>query len=133
VIATSDDERCRPVARLASQHDGLTLLVLYGSRATGEARPDSDWDFGYLADARFDPATFLADAVGVLGTDAIDLADLARASGQLRYRAAGEARVIFARDEDVFPRFWFDAVTFWCDARPVIQAGYSGVLEGLAR
>ncbi len=107
--------------------------MLYGSRARGEARPDSDWDLGYLANPPFDADALLADAVRAVGSDRIDLVDLARASGQLRYRAAAEARVVFTRSEEVFPSFWFDAVTFWCDAAPVLSAGYGQVLGALSR
>ena len=127
------DERLRELARLAPRHGGLKLLVLYGSRARGEARPDSDWDLAYLADESFDPDGFLADAVLALGSDRIDLVDLGRAGGQLRYRAAAEAHVVFARSDDAFGSFWLDAVTFWCDAAPVLRAGYGQLLKDVAR
>jgi predicted nucleotidyltransferase len=39
---------------VARGHAGLELLVLHGSRARGDAREDSDWDFAYLAAAEFD-------------------------------------------------------------------------------
>lgn len=127
------DERLRNLAHVAAGHDGLNLLVLHGSRARGEVRPDSDWDFGYLADGPFDPDALLASAVGALGADAIDLVDLSRASGQLRYRAAGEAQVVFARTAGAFDSFWLDAVSFWCDAAPVLRAGYDQVLEDMTK
>ena len=43
-----------PVEKLAAvggAHPKLGLLPLFGSRARGDARDDSDWDVGYLADA----------------------------------------------------------------------------------
>ena len=42
------------IAELAKGMSGLRLLVLHGSRARDDARKDSDWDFGYLADEGFD-------------------------------------------------------------------------------
>jgi len=60
----------RPVAGLAAELarlPGAEAVVLGGSRATGDARPDSDWDLGlYYRGARgsFDPA-----AVRALGRD----------------------------------------------------------------
>jgi len=49
------------IAGLSAAHACLRheLLVLFGSRARGEARHGSDWDFGYLADKRFDPLDLL--------------------------------------------------------------------------
>lgn len=119
------------LARVAANHRGLRLLVLFGSRARGDVHAWSDWDLGYLADRDFDPLALLADLGGTLATDRIDLVDLARAGAQLRFRAAAEGRLIYAADAVAFPRFWLEAVRFWCDAGPVIEAGYHGVLVGL--
>jgi predicted nucleotidyltransferase len=119
------------LARVAATHRGLRLLVLFGSRARGNVHASSDWDLGYLANRDFDPLALLADLGGTLATDRIDLVDLARAGAQLRFRAAAEGRLIYAADPVTFPRFWMEAVRFWCDAAPVIEAGYHGVLIGL--
>jgi predicted nucleotidyltransferase len=48
------DPRLAEVARLADDEPHLRLLLLYGSRARGDAHARSDWDFGYLADPEFD-------------------------------------------------------------------------------
>ena len=42
---------------------GLDLLILFGSRARGDARPGADWDFGYLADEAADLPALLAALV----------------------------------------------------------------------
>jgi hypothetical protein len=109
----------------------MRLLLLFGSRARGDATARSDWDLGYLAKRDFDAAEFLAQVVEVLGTDRIDLVDLARAGGQLRFRAAQNGRVVYAADQAVYPQFWLEAVSFWCDAAPVLQTGYADVLASL--
>lgn len=120
----------------AGRHSGLRLLLLFGSRARGDASDGSDWDFGFLADpglAAFDPDRLLTDLAGALGTERIDLADLSRAGALVRFRAARDGIVISERDDTVHARFWNDAVGFWCDAGPVIQSGYEGILERLDR
>jgi predicted nucleotidyltransferase len=119
------------IARLARRHPGLRLLVLFGSRARAETGPRSDWDLGYLAGPPFDPDALLAELVEALGADRVDLVDLDRAGAQLRYRVAAEARVLHTADPEAFPRFWMDAVSFWCDAGPLIEAGYRDVLARL--
>ncbi|RDV45042.1 nucleotidyltransferase domain-containing protein [Leifsonia sp. ku-ls] len=48
-----------PVARLVSQLadlPGVRAIALGGSRATGDERPDSDWDLGVYYRGAFDPA-----------------------------------------------------------------------------
>lgn len=119
------------LARLAGSTPGLQLLLLFGSRARGAAHARSDWDLGYLADADFDPAGLLAALVGVLGTDRVDLVDLARASGLLRYRAARDGLVVFEARPRFAEQFRLEAARFWCEAAPVLERGYDDVLDGL--
>jgi predicted nucleotidyltransferase len=117
----------------AAAADGLSLLVLHGSRARGTARPDSDWDFAYLADPGFDPDALLAGLAEATHAERIDLADLARAGALLRVRVADAAVVIVERDAGTFDRFWFDAVHAWCDLEPVLTPAYQAILDGLPR
>jgi predicted nucleotidyltransferase len=121
------------IAELARHSPGLHLLVLFGSRARGDVHPGSDWDLGYLAGAAFDPDDLMARLVLVLETERVDLVNLDRANGLLRYRAAAEAQVLFESDPDQFAGFWFKAVSYWCDMGPIIRAGYEEILEGLSR
>jgi len=120
------------VGPLALSQPSLQLLILYGSRARGDAHPGSDWDFGYLAGPDFDPGHLLGSLVRTLECDAIDLVDLARASGHLRYRAAADAVVVHGATS-VFNQFWFDAVSYWCDMQGVIRAEYARALAELPR
>jgi predicted nucleotidyltransferase len=121
------------IAELARRSRGLHLLILFGSRARGDDHPGSDWDFGYLAGTEFDPDDLLARLVLTLGTEQVDLVNLDRANGLLRYRAAAEAQVLFESDPGQFAGFWFKAVSYWCDMGPIIRAGYEEILEGLSR
>ena len=130
-VAASHDACLRALAELARRQTGLRLLVLFGSRVRQDARADSDWDLGYLGTPSLDPSGLLGGLVGVLGTDRVDLVDLDRAGAQLRFRVAREGRPVYAADEAAFPRFWTEAVSFWCDAGPIIRAGYADVLAGL--
>lgn len=127
-----DPKSTLPALRTAAQaHAPLSLLVLHGSRARGEARDDSDWDFAYLAAPELDVGLLYADLAVALRTDRVDLVDLTTAGGLIRYRVARDGIVVFETEPDLFDKFWFDAVSFWCDAAPVLRAGYSALLEGL--
>jgi predicted nucleotidyltransferase len=129
-MAESDEQK---VAALARTVRGLSLLLLYGSRARGDDHSGSDWDLGYLAGPDFDAGDdFLARLVLLLGTDRIDLVDLDRTNGLLRYRAAAEGRPLFESGPGKYERFWIDAVSYWCDMGPIIQEGYEAILAGLA-
>ncbi|HKI06750.1 MAG TPA: nucleotidyltransferase domain-containing protein [Thermoanaerobaculia bacterium] len=121
------------MSELARGFPGLDLLLLFGSRARGDVHPHSDWDFAYLAGPGFEPDELLARLVLLLGTDRIDLVDLGRASGLIRYRAVAEGRPLFESAPDVFERFWFEAASFWWDMGPIFEAGYEEILQRVAR
>jgi len=89
---------------LQSRHD-VRLAYLYGSRARGQAGPDSDWDIGVL----FDPppedplateqlALDLARALGI-PSDRVDLRDLQHADARFLFFVLRDGRCVHARDE----------------------------------
>lgn len=117
----------------ASRAEGLHLLVLFGSRARAEARPSSDWDFGYLGDGRFDPMDFLPALVDAVGNDRIDLVNLGRAGALLRFRAARDGIELFELQPSSFESFQLEAISFWCDAEPVLRRAYERSLRELTK
>jgi len=129
--ACADSALLQLLATLAAAAPGLELLVLHGSRARGEAHSASDWDFAYLADAVFDPAALVARIVAAVGSERVDLADLSRASGLLRYRCARDGVIVYERDGGAFERFQLRAIAFWLDMAPVVRAELDARLERL--
>ncbi len=127
------DSALDAVASAARAIVGLDLLILFGSRARGDARPGADWDFGYLADAAADVPGLLAALVEVLEDDRVDLVDLGRASGLLRYRAARDGLLVYEAAAGLLDRYSLGAVQFWCENAPVFERGYDEVLEALRR
>ena len=127
----TDSSVSNAVRAVAMRQRGLALLVLFGSRARGEDSTRSDWDFGYLADPGMDPAALVAALAEAVGSERIDLVDLARASGLLRFRAARDGVLIHEATPGHFDRFRFTAARFWFDAEPLLRAGYDAVLERL--
>lgn len=118
------------VRRVAAAHP-LRLLVLYGSRARGDGHPGSDWDLGYLADDGLDVLALLADVTTVLGTDDVDLVDLARASGLLRFRAATDGVVLHEAAPGVHHDFALAAALHWYDVEPIVRRVHEDLLAGL--
>ncbi len=118
---------------LAAQQPGLEMFLLVGSRARGDHRPDSDWDFAYTGTAALDSFDLMGKLNLLLKTDKVDLADLDRAGGLFRYRAAKDARVLFEQIPGSFRAFWLKAVDFWCDAQPVIRKNVDSVLGRMAK
>ena len=118
---------------MASRTPGLDLLMLFGSRARHQEHSRSDWDFGYLGDQTLDVAALLAELVEAVGSDRVDVVDLAHASGLLRFRAARDGVALFESRPRVMEVFCLDAADFWCDAEPILRHGYRDVLADLTR
>lgn len=127
-IDASIGSALRAVAR---QHPGLALLVLFGSRARGDGSAGADWDFGYHAVPDLDALALAAAIAETVGSERVDLVDLARASGLLRFRAARDGVLIHEATSGDFDRFRFAAARFWFDAEPVLRPGYDAVLDRL--
>lgn len=116
---------------VADRHPAVRLLVLLGSRATGEAHEGSDWDVGVLGDGGLDLPSLRADVVDRLGTDLVDLVDLRAASAVLRRDAAMTGRVLVERDDGAFVDFQVEAAGFWCDVEPVVREAHADVLRAV--
>lgn len=123
----------RAAERLAAQFPELSLVVLFGSRARGDAHASSDWDVAYTSERPLDPLTLRAAFTDELRSDHVDMVGLDGASALLRYRVARDGTPVFEREPGNFARFWLAAVGFWCDVAPLVRAGHDAILEGLER
>jgi predicted nucleotidyltransferase len=120
------------VRSAALAQPGLHLLLLVGSRARGEARPASDWDFAYLAGEPFDPDELRRRLSLALGSDQVDLVDLNAANALFRHRAAVDARLV-AGEPGLFDDFRIAAATVYLDMEPVLSRAFRDVLAEYAR
>ena len=125
------DEALAALESAAARHPDLRLLIVHGSRSQHLEHEGSDWDLGYLADGPLDTAEMTAAMTEVLGTDDVDVTNLARASALLRFRAARDGRCAYERDPGTFEDFVLEATLFWCDAEPVIRRAHAALLERL--
>ena len=121
-----DASQLAAATAIARSHGGLRTLVLFGSRARGEERPGSDWDFGYLGTP--DPDALTAELMTALRADDVQVVNLERASGLLRFRAARDGILLHEATPGLFSDFRFEAARFWCDAGPVLEKAYRRAL-----
>lgn len=114
---------------------GVAVAYLFGSRAEGTARPDSDHDVAVL----FTDETPALDAVVRLGADlarrwgtAVDVVDLARAPLELRGRVAESGVRLYSADEPRRVRFEADTRVRWIEFRPLVEETSAAYLRRVA-
>lgn len=113
-------------SRLAEtcRREGIALLVLFGSRAAGTARPDSDFDLA----AQFDrPPEELYDVAAAQGRlaqaldvpdERLDLVVLNTASSTTLRHQIAKGRCLYDRDGERWGEFWFLALMQYEDWKP---------------
>ncbi len=110
----------------------IKLAVLFGSRAKGEPRPDSDWDLAILfKDDFYDhnkhnlaviKKNLLKELCSLLETSQVDLVILNRVSPFLRYRVAKSGLPLFEENEGEFASFVSLAVRGYSDSMVFTKA-----------
>ncbi|MCA6586203.1 MAG: nucleotidyltransferase domain-containing protein [Pseudanabaena sp. M051S1SP1A06QC] len=95
----------------------LKMLVLFGSRACGDYREDSDWDFAVLYDETlqesltkdkpygFIEAYSVISKVLGINSDDIDIVDLGNCSEILAHRIARDGVLLYEKNKGLFTSF----------------------------
>jgi predicted nucleotidyltransferase len=117
---------------------GLDLVVLFGSRVGGAARPESDSDVGILrrgaalsAEELMELAFRIARATGLPN---VDLVDLHVASPLLQHQAGSTGRALFESEPGVFNLFRVRAWKLYLDdQRQIRHLDSEGIRGTLAR
>ncbi|MCI0588395.1 MAG: nucleotidyltransferase domain-containing protein [Planctomycetes bacterium] len=111
--------RRKDLERLARRHR-VSLLLLFGSRAQGRARPGSDVDLAYLdADPKRPPdrLRLFGECADLFGTEALDLLDLRRCEPLAAYEAFRGGRLLYERIPGLHAARYSYAVRRYADTR----------------
>ncbi len=129
---------------LVSTHPDLKLLVLFGSRARGEADPSSDWDFAFLleSDRPVERKPFWFPGSDLLGTlcnllhvseESTDLVDLSTCSEITAHFVARDVQVIYEKTPGEFAQFQQHALKTKAELKQYRHAQREKVLQTLQR
>ncbi|MDE3088886.1 MAG: nucleotidyltransferase domain-containing protein [Chloroflexota bacterium] len=104
---------------------GIELMVLFGSRARGDMRPDSDLDLGVVFAPRRMPTPLELSGLETqmldLLRDDVHLVTLNFVNPELRMAAAREGRVLYRRGDAVWTRFVIQNLHLLHDSRRLRQ------------
>jgi uncharacterized protein len=125
-VVTSDDRAERTVSALRTS--GATFALVFGSRARGDERPDSDLDVAAWWPGS-PPSPWEVDL-----PDGVDLVVLGgRIPLELAGRIALEGLVLFEDDPAARVRWVAQTRKIWLDERPRFEAAHRLFLESAAR
>jgi len=111
----------------------LKMLVLFGSRATGNSNPKSDWDFAVLYDTEQreayvkDNSFRLFELPMVIGellklnSDHIDVVELNHCSELISHFIARDGIMLFEKDDGEFEKFRLESLKSESELRKLRQ------------
>jgi predicted nucleotidyltransferase len=125
-------ELAQQTGRLVVRWPEVRLIVVFGSVATGKARPESDVDVGVLGGGFWDQLD-VGSEVGRLAGREAHVVDLAAASDWLRFQVARDGVLVHEREPGVWARFQAEAAVRYFDLAPIIARCAEGVRRRLLK
>jgi predicted nucleotidyltransferase len=102
---------------------GIELAILFGSQATGTAKPESDIDLGvWLTKPTRQHRELQHDLINFLKTDTIDLVILNYASPLLKFQVAKTGKPLYQKEPGAFAAYCSLALRQHSDAKPFYRA-----------
>jgi uncharacterized protein len=110
--------------RLSSlqQDETLELMVLFGSSAKGKTHARSDIDLAFSFRDKIDLIDLTNKVAISLGTDAVDVVDMRKASPLLRFAVAKTGRVLYEKTPGLFHSFCSLAFRVYVDTGKLREA-----------
>jgi predicted nucleotidyltransferase len=102
--------------------EGLRLVLLFGSVASGKEYQESDIDLGFLFDKPIDILVLINRVIQLLKTDRVDVIDLRRASPLLKYSAIRQGKVLFEQTPGLFNIFQSLTFRIYVDTKKLRDA-----------
>ena len=102
------------IKQLAEKH-GLSLVVLFGSQATGATHPKSDVDIAVLSSDNFDRSKILDDLGEIFKRDDIEIINIAESSPTMMYVLTRDGKLLYENKIGAFLKWKFYAIRVWID------------------
>jgi predicted nucleotidyltransferase len=115
---------------------GVRFAYLFGSRASGESRVESDADVAIMGERSLDlleRARLAARLAEALGVPDVDLVMLNEAGLELRGRVVQDGKLIYSRDEPARVGFEVRTRSEYLDYLPTLRALERSYLERIAQ
>ena len=122
----------RQTQQLATRWPDVRLIVVFGSAATGRARPDSDVDVGVLGGGFWEQLEVGSEIGRLMGREP-HVVDLATASDWLRFEVARDGQLAYQIEPSAWARFRAESAVRYFDLAPIIALCSEGVRRRLLK
>jgi predicted nucleotidyltransferase len=106
-------EKLAPLFR----EEGLQLVLVFGSMASGKAHEKSDIDLAFLFDKPQDILALTNRVIRLLKSDRVDVVDLRHTSPLLNFIAITKGELLYERSPGVFNSFYSFAFRRYIDTK----------------
>jgi uncharacterized protein len=95
-----------PIRNVRNRHERIRLCIIFGSVASGKTSGDSDLDIAVAGDQPLSAAELLelAEEFSTAANRAVDLVDLAAATGVISQQALSTGVIIQNSDKDLYAK-----------------------------
>lgn len=118
-----DQKMNKKIIELSEKY-GLSLVVLFGSQATGKTHKDSDIDIAYIAHKKLDfdvKSSLNSDLTGVFGNERVDIVDMKTANPLLLRAIVRDAVVLYEKSRNIFDNIYVYAVKLYEESKPLFE------------
>jgi predicted nucleotidyltransferase len=104
-----------------AEKNNIVMILLFGSRATGRFREDSDIDLGILFKGDYNYEKVLSGLIKLFPVGKIDIAVLNRSDPLLNFQILKRHEIIYCPDKEVYLRFFADTVKKYHDMQKIYR------------
>lgn len=113
-----DEDKKQKITEIAKKYK-LSLVVLFGSQATGRLHKQSDIDIAILPKESDTVSRAGEDIGGAFGRNDVEVADLSVPSPYLWHAVAKDGILLFESRDGLFSEWKLQAMTMWYDTAPL--------------
>ena len=114
----------------------LQLVLLFGSQSEGRVHKESDVDIAYLPEESLgfeDEYHLNYEFTNIFRTDKVDTVDLKKAPPLLLYAVFQHPRVLFQKNDLVFPNYQVYAFKKYVETKPLYEEKYRRLQEKISQ
>ncbi|MBS4021055.1 MAG: nucleotidyltransferase domain-containing protein [Dethiobacter sp.] len=105
-----------------AQKNNIAMILLFGSRVTGEHREDSDMDLGLLfSDNGYDYTAVIRELMNIFPDVALDIVVLNKSDPLLNFQVISNYEIIYCPVSEVFLQFYTETIKKYHDMQKIFK------------